>query len=94
MDMGKVLIDGDIIAYRAAFSSQQMRSVDTRNKVDILIESILDNTVYFPELGIDYSKTWTCYEGQERACGQCGSCNERLEAFAINDATDPLFYKD
>jgi 5'-3' exonuclease len=55
MDMGKVLIDGDIIAYRAAFSSQQMRSVDTRNKVDVLIESILDNTVYFPELGVDYS---------------------------------------
>jgi 7-cyano-7-deazaguanine synthase len=45
-------------------------------------------------LGVDYSKTWTCYEGQERACGQCGSCNERLEAFAINNLTDPLLYKN
>ena len=44
-------------------------------------------------LRIDYSKTWTCYEGQEIACGKCGSCNERLEAFSINNATDPLDYK-
>ncbi|MDB9841958.1 7-cyano-7-deazaguanine synthase QueC [Gammaproteobacteria bacterium] len=44
-------------------------------------------------LGIDYSKTWTCYEGQEIACGKCGSCNERLEAFAINNTSDPLDYK-
>ena len=46
------------------------------------------------ELGVDYSKTWTCYEGKELACGQCGSCNERLEAFALNDSTDPLLYKN
>ena len=44
-------------------------------------------------LGIDYSKTWTCYEGQEFACGKCGSCVERLEAFADNKVTDPLNYK-
>ena len=44
-------------------------------------------------LGIDYSKTWTCYEGQEFACGKCGSCVERLEAFADNNTTDPLNYK-
>jgi 5'-3' exonuclease len=54
MDMGKVLIDGDIIAYRAAFSTEQMGSQDTRNKVDDLIEFILDSTVLFPELGLDY----------------------------------------
>ena len=43
-------------------------------------------------LGIDYAKTWTCYEGRDLACGRCGSCNERLESFALNDATDPLQY--
>ena len=53
--MGKVLIDGDIIAYRAAFSTEQMGSQDTRNKVDDLIEFILDSTVLFPEIGLDYS---------------------------------------
>ena len=53
--MGKVLIDGDIIAYRAAFSTEQMGSQDTRDKVDDLIEFILDSTVLFPEIGLDYS---------------------------------------
>ena len=43
-------------------------------------------------LGIDYSKTWTCYEGQEKACGKCGSCVERLEAFSDNNTLDPLTY--
>ena len=52
--MGKVLIDGDIIAYRAAFSTQQEGSSDTERKVDDLIEFILEKTVLFPELGIDY----------------------------------------
>jgi len=45
------------------------------------------------ELGLDYSHTWTCYNGRERACGRCGSCVERLEAFAANGITDPVPYE-
>lgn len=41
-------------------------------------------------MGLDYSKTWTCYKGQEYACGTCGSCAERLEAFENNGVKDPL----
>jgi len=44
-------------------------------------------------LGLDYSQTWTCYNGREQACGRCGSCVERLEAFAVNGVTDPLEYE-
>ena len=54
MDMGKVLIDGDIIAYRAAFSTEQMGSSDTEKKIDDLIWFILDKTTVFPELHEDY----------------------------------------
>lgn len=43
-------------------------------------------------LGLDYSETWTCYKGLEKACGKCGSCQERLEAFALNKAIDPIEY--
>lgn len=43
-------------------------------------------------LGVDYGNTWTCYEGGEQACGRCGSCNERLEAFTTIGETDPLRY--
>ena len=44
-------------------------------------------------LGLDYSQTWTCYNGREKACGRCGSCVERLEAFAQAGCTDPLSYE-
>ncbi len=44
-------------------------------------------------MGLDYSKTWTCYNGREKACGKCGSCQERLEAFTLNQVTDPLPYE-
>lgn len=42
-------------------------------------------------LGIDYTKTWSCYKGGERHCGKCGTCVERKEAFrdaGIEDMTD------
>jgi len=41
---------------------------------------------------LDYSKTWTCYKGLEKACGTCGSCLERLEAFNKNNLVDPMQY--
>ena len=45
------------------------------------------------EMGLDYSDTWTCYNGREKACGKCGACQERLEAFRDNNAVDPLSYE-
>ncbi|MCV2885616.1 7-cyano-7-deazaguanine synthase QueC [Aestuariibacter sp. AA17] len=44
-------------------------------------------------MGLDYGMTWTCYNGREKACGKCGACQERLEAFEQNNATDPLEYE-
>ncbi len=43
-------------------------------------------------MDLDYGQTWTCYEGRKLACGVCGSCRERLAAFAANGAIDPLIY--
>ncbi len=45
-------------------------------------------------LGVDYSLTWTCYEGKELACGLCGACTERLEAFEAVGVVDPLKYEE
>ncbi|MCL7938916.1 7-cyano-7-deazaguanine synthase QueC [Halomonas sp. ATCH28] len=45
-------------------------------------------------MGLDYADTWTCYRGEELACGGCGSCRERLAAFAANGAVDPLAYDE
>lgn len=44
-------------------------------------------------MNLDYSKTWTCYNGRELACGKCGACQERLEAFRDNNAIDPIDYE-
>ncbi|GAB4258527.1 MAG: 7-cyano-7-deazaguanine synthase QueC [Methylomicrobium sp.] len=57
-----------------------------RNKGQILADGL--------KMGLDYSQTWTCYNGREKACGKCGACVERLEAFADNGAIDPLAYED
>lgn len=49
------------------------------------------------ELGLsslDYAFTWTCYNGREAACGRCGACVERQEAFAAVGWDDPLGYED
>lgn len=44
------------------------------------------------ELGVDYSLTWSCYQGQDLACGKCPTCAERLEAFRQVGIPDPLLY--
>ena len=46
------------------------------------------------ELKVPYELTWSCYEGHEKACGICGTCRDRLQAFIDNGATDPIAYKE
>jgi len=46
------------------------------------------------ELGLDYSKAWTCYNGREKPCGKCGACQERLEAMTKAGIKDPLEYEN
>ena len=43
-------------------------------------------------LGIDYSKTWSCYKNGEHQCGKCGTCVERREAFKVVGVEDPTTY--
>ena len=45
-------------------------------------------------LGIDYSKTWSCYKGGEHHCGKCGTCVERREALAAAGIPDETIYDD
>lgn len=46
------------------------------------------------ELGVDYSKTISCYDPTEDglSCGQCLSCIARLDAFKKNNVQDPIKY--
>lgn len=70
----------------------------TFNEVEIVAPYSEDNKITILtkglKLGVDYSLTWTCYNPSEngKACGKCGSCTERLEAFKENNTKDPLDY--
>jgi 7-cyano-7-deazaguanine synthase len=44
-------------------------------------------------LMVPYHLTRTCYKDQPIACGKCGSCVERLEAFEANSIVDPVEYE-
>jgi len=44
------------------------------------------------ELGVDFSKTWSCYKGGGVHCGTCGTCVERREAFILAKRPDPTVY--
>ena len=45
-------------------------------------------------LGVDWTSTWSCYEGAGIHCGRCGTCVERHEAFRDAGVDDPTTYKD
>jgi len=45
------------------------------------------------DLGLDYSLTWSCYQGGRLACGRCDSCRLRLAGFAGAGVKDPLQYE-
>ncbi len=46
------------------------------------------------EIGVPYELTWSCYEGGEKACGTCGTCIDRINAFKLNGVEDPIEYVD
>jgi 7-cyano-7-deazaguanine synthase len=43
-------------------------------------------------IGVDYSRTYSCYRGSEKHCGVCGTCNERKEAMRDAGIDDPTEY--
>jgi 7-cyano-7-deazaguanine synthase len=54
-------------------------------KIDILREGL--------KLGVPYEHTWSCYRNETRACGTCGSCYYRREAFNAIRVKDPIPYE-
>lgn len=45
------------------------------------------------ELGAPLGFTWSCYQGEDAACGACDSCRLRLRAFAEAGVPDPIPYR-
>jgi 7-cyano-7-deazaguanine synthase len=46
------------------------------------------------ELSLDFSRTWTCYQGGDEHCGLCASCRERKYALRQSEGLDPTRYQN
>jgi 7-cyano-7-deazaguanine synthase len=44
-------------------------------------------------LDVPFAKTWSCYQGSERACGRCESCRLRRRGFEAAGSVDPIPYE-
>lgn len=44
------------------------------------------------QLGVDFTRTWTCYKGGDIHCGTCGACDERKYALRHKTGQDPTLY--
>ncbi|MBM3604510.1 MAG: 7-cyano-7-deazaguanine synthase QueC [Alphaproteobacteria bacterium] len=85
-------------AFTDAFGAMQRAALDGyadialhvpfvhRTKADIVAEGA--------RYGTPFQETWSCYKGQARHCGRCGTCVERREAFHLAGVTDPTDYAD
>ena len=47
---------------------------------------------FWQDTPVPFNLTRTCYKDQDTACGKCGSCIERLEAFKAAGMKDPIMY--
>ncbi|MFF5624554.1 7-cyano-7-deazaguanine synthase QueC [Microbacterium sp. NPDC012755] len=44
-------------------------------------------------LGAPFELTWSCYEGGDEHCGECGTCAERRASFILAGVEDPTVYE-
>ena len=42
---------------------------------------------------VNFEDTWTCYEGNAKACGHCTACSSRIQGFLDNKLKDPIEYE-
>lgn len=45
------------------------------------------------DLGTPFELTTSCYNGRDKACGRCGTCADRINAFKANHMVDPIPYE-
>jgi 7-cyano-7-deazaguanine synthase len=83
--------------YYAAFQELIHRGTRPETKIEIVTpvihlkkSEIIRRGV---ELGAPLQLTWSCYQGEELACGTCDSCLLRLRAFAEAGFRDPIGYR-
>jgi 7-cyano-7-deazaguanine synthase len=78
------------LATRAGVEGSQRLKIHTP-LINLTKSEIINKGI---ELGVDYSKTITCYDPTEQgaACGRCDACLLRLKGFADSGLSDPAPY--
>ncbi len=83
-------------AYYSAFN-QLIRTGTRDGDIEIATPLIHLKKSEIVRLGLDrnapFASTWSCYSGEDLACGVCDSCVLRLRAFAAVGTTDPIPYR-
>ncbi len=69
-------VEGDVIEIRTPLIAM--------SKADIVRKG--------EELGVPWALTWSCYQGEDKACGVCDSCQLRLKGFREAGVKDPIPY--
>lgn len=82
-------------AYYKAFNSV-IQAGTREGKIEIVTPLIAMRKAEIVKLGLElgapFDLTWSCYSGEEKACGVCESCVLRLRAFAAAGVDDPIPY--
>ena len=73
-----------------------VNALNRRDRVDIIAPLIMmskkDIILKGIEHGVDFTDTWTCYEGKNKACGECPACSSRIQGFIAAGFIDPVEY--
>lgn len=93
MEEGSVFSDNSVEFYRACEKALNL-GTHARPKLVMPVGNMMKHHIVKEGLDIDapFHLSWSCYEGKEERCGQCGPCVMRQRAFAMNGARDPAFY--
>jgi 7-cyano-7-deazaguanine synthase len=83
-------------SYEFIAAINNVNDLNRRDRVEILAPLIHKSKKEIIEmgvdLGVDFTETWTCYEGEKEACGQCPACSARIQGFLDAGYIDPLPY--
>lgn len=87
---------------RAAYFQAFNKLIEVGTKPDTTIEIITpliemkkkEIVLRGVELKAPLERTWSCYQDEETACGECDSCALRLRGFREAGVADPIPYKN
>ena len=73
-----------------------VNALNRRDRIEVVAPLILKSKKDIIQLGVDvgvdFADTWTCYEGKDKACGECTACSSRIQGFIDAGYIDPIEY--